>query len=83
MCGFLAKGNGDIQSLRLRLCSGLRQGGDRFAAAFYGTAEAVPFRVGDGCWIYVVALKRADRALRDDLPYHPTSKLAGMPAYRR
>jgi hypothetical protein len=32
------------QSFRLRLHSGLRQSGDAFGVAFYGTAEAVPFR---------------------------------------
>ena len=32
------------QSFRLRLHSSLRQSGDAFGVAFYGTAEAVPFR---------------------------------------
>jgi hypothetical protein len=38
------------------LHSGLRQSGGRFAAVFYGTAEAVP-------------LSKTDRALRDGPPY--------------
>ena len=33
---------GNIQLLQLRLRSGLRQSGSRFAAAFYGMAEAMP-----------------------------------------
>ncbi len=37
-----SKYNGNNQSLRLRLRSSLRQSGSRFAAANYGTAEAVP-----------------------------------------
>ena len=33
-------------SFRLRLHSGLRQSGGAYGAAFCGTAEAVPFRLG-------------------------------------
>jgi len=44
--GSQAKATAIIQSLRLRLRSGLRQSGSRFAAASYGTRERVPFQNG-------------------------------------
>jgi hypothetical protein len=59
------KSNGDrsvASSFGLR--SGLRQSGSRFAAAFYGTPEGVPFRLGVGyglisgwLWIDVESLE--------------------------
>jgi hypothetical protein len=39
------KTNAIDQSFRLRLHSGLRQSGGAFGVVFYGTAEAVPFRL--------------------------------------
>jgi hypothetical protein len=48
-----AKGNGNISvapSCGLR--SGLRQSGGRFAAAFFGTRERVPFRFGGGLKVW-------------------------------
>ena len=52
--GFGGAGRKAIQSLRLRLHSGLRQSGGVCDAAVFGTAEAVPlrgFRGLGGGWV--------------------------------